>query len=435
MPIALGIVAASGQRVLPGLEKYLIMGELGLDGSVRYLRGALPMADLAVRSGKDGCIFPASSAREAAGGGGINVFGVNNFYQVLRILSEEEDCSDLLRENLPERRPEGEDIQGEVMDLSSIKGQRMAKRGLEIAASGGHNMIMVGPPGSGKSSLAKALAGILPPMDRQESLVTSKIYSVSGIGWKGDGLMVERPFRSPHVSASLAAILGGGTGGSILPGEVSLATNGVLFLDEFCEAPKQVLESLRAPLEDRKVVISRLRSKVEFPSSFILVAASNPCPCGYYGEGNRCTCTPGRRAAYLSRLSGPLMDRIDLQVRVSNVSSDELMGPSEAESSSVVAARVLSVREVQRERFSALPISVNAEMDSAVMERFCPLSAECRGFLKEVFDSLGLSARAYTRIIKISRTIADMDGASDIEPRHIAEAVSFRFLDRRSIDF
>jgi len=307
LPIALGVIAASGQRDLPGLEKYLIMGELGLDGSVRSVSGALPMAELAIESGKKGCILPEAAALEAADLSSALIFGVRTLDDVLRILEEREDPSDLLAWNLPESRTAGEaaaPAEEGYMDFADIIGQEGAKRGVEIAAAGGHNLIFLGAPGSGKSSMAKALAGILPPMSREEALLTSKIYSVAGRSAGRRGLMRTRPFRAPHISASKPAILGGGSGDNILPGEVSLATGGVLFADEFCEAPKSVLESLRGPLEDRKVTISRLKAKVEYPASFMLVAASNPCPCGYYGEGDRCTCTPGQRAGYLSRLSG-----------------------------------------------------------------------------------------------------------------------------------
>lgn len=319
------------------------------------------------------------------------------------------------------------------MDFADIIGQDGAKRGVEIAASGGHNLIFLGAPGAGKSSMAKALAGILPPMNMEESLVTSKIFSVAGKQSGFAGLMRQRPFRAPHISASKAAMLGGGSGDNILPGEVSLTTNGVLFLDEFCEAPKSTLEALRAPLEDREVSIARLKSKIRYPASFMLVAASNPCPCGYYGEGDRCSCTPGQRLAYLSKLSGPIMDRIDLQLWIHPVETSALVRGRKSESSAAIAARVLKAREIQRKRFEGTGIHVNAEMNSKQLERFCPLSEECKDVLENIIDRLGLSARAYTRIIKIARTIADLQGTEDILPAHLAEASSYRFLDRRNI--
>ena len=319
VPIALGIIAASGQRDLPLLDKYIIMGELGLDGTIREVPGALPTVELAERSGLRGCILPQASALEAVEYSSSEVYGVENLDDVLRILSGEEDCRDLLAESIIERKgikPQDEDScdsPGRVMDFSEIIGQEGAKRGVEIAAAGGHNVIMIGPPGSGKSSLAKAIASILPKMSLRESVQTSKIYSVAGKGNPLRGLMKQRPFRAPHYSASVAALIGGGSD-NILPGEISLAHNGILMIDEFCEAPKKVLEVLRAPMEDRKVTISRLKTKVEYPADFMLVAATNPCPCGFYGEGDKCTCTPSKRMAYLSKLSGPIMDRIDIHL-------------------------------------------------------------------------------------------------------------------------
>ena len=319
VPIALGIIAASGQRDLPLLDKYIIMGELGLDGTIREVPGALPTVELAERSGLRGCILPQASALEAVEYSSSEVYGVENLDDVLRILSGEEDCRDLLAESIIERKEiktqeeDSKDSLGHVMDFSEIIGQEGAKRGVEIAAAGGHNVIMIGPPGSGKSSLAKAIASILPKMSLRESVQTSKIYSVAGKGNPLRGLMKQRPFRAPHYSASVAALIGGGSD-NILPGEISLAHNGILMIDEFCEAPKKVLEVLRAPMEDRKVTISRLKTKVEYPSDFMLVAATNPCPCGFYGEGDKCTCTPSKRMAYLSKLSGPIMDRIDIHI-------------------------------------------------------------------------------------------------------------------------
>ena len=390
VPIALGIIAASGQRNLPELEKYLIMGELGLDGSIRPVSGSLPMVELARRCGFKGCILPEDSALDAVDYDDIPIYGVRTLDDVLRVLQEAEDPQDLLiwnselyRKALS--RASGPRLQN-YMDFAEIMGQEGAKRGLEIASAGHHNAILIGAPGSGKSSLAKALAGILPPMSLEESAITSKIYSVAGKGAGGVGLIRTRPFRAPHISASKAALLGGGSGENILPGEVSLATGGILFLDEFCEAPKAILESLRAPLEDRKVTISRLKAKIEYPASFMLIAASNPCPCGYYGEGDRCTCTVGQRAGYLAKLSGPIMDRIDIQLLVHPVETTALVRGGKAEPSEAVAERVFRAREIQRKRFQGSGIFTNSEMNSSQLERFCPLSEPCKELLEKLID-------------------------------------------------
>lgn len=438
VPIALGIIAASRQRELPLLDDFIVMGELGLDGSVREIPGALPTVELAAKEGVRGCILPRVSAMEAVEYDGVEVYGVDTLEDVLRVLSGEEDCGNLLisvRCDMNSDCHTSEDIglsEFTMMDFSEIVGQDAAKRGVEIAAAGGHNVILIGPPGSGKSSLAKAMAGILPPMTLAESLQTSKIYSVAGRARSGGGLIRQRPFRSPHYSASVAALIGGGSD-NIMPGEVSLAHNGVLFLDEYTEAPRKILEALRAPMEDRKVTISRLKSKVEYPADFMMVAAANPCPCGYYGEGNRCTCTPSRRVAHLSKLSGPMMDRIDIHLFMRAVDSRSLVDRKPAESSAAVAARVLKAREIQKARFADDGIFCNAAMNSRMMDRYCPLSPECRSLLEKLIDRMGLSARACSRIIKLSRTIADLSGLPDILPDHLAEAAAYRFLDKQNI--
>ena len=437
LPIAVGVVAASEQCRMELASRYMMMGELGLDGSLRAIPGGLPFAELAGEEGFDGIILPLDSALEAAELGTTSVYAVRDFTEVVRILSGDL-CDDLLVRNTEEYRRLARASSSarlrDIPDFSEIIGLEGAKRGMEIAAAGGHNVCMIGPPGSGKSSLSKALVGILPPMSREESLMTSKIFSIAGKGKLRCGLMNTRPFRSPHYSASLAAIIGGGAGDNITPGEISLAHNGVLFLDEAAQMPRNVSEALRAPVEDRKVTISRLKAKVEYPASFMLILASNPCPCGYWGVGERCTCTPAQRLAYLSRLSGPMMDRIDIQLSVPCIQAAEMArlkaSGAVPESSAAVAARVAKARAMQEKRLRGEGIFTNAEMGNKQVERYCRLDEECSKLLITLMEKMGLSLRAYFRIIKVARTIADLENSPEIRPAHISEAACYRFLDR-----
>lgn len=430
LPIALGILAASGQCNLPGLDCCVVMGELGLDGSIRPISGALPIADMARREGFKACILPWESALEATELDGIEVYGAKSLNDVLLILSMKDSREAFLVSGGSFGNGwKGAEDKDDIMDFSDIIGQEGAKRGLEIAAAGNHNVIMVGAPGSGKSSLAKAMTGILPPMTAEEALVTSKIYSVSNKGGQRVGLIRKRPFRAPHYSASLPAIIGGGADG-IVPGEISLAQNGVLFLDEVSLMPKPVIEALRGPLEDRKVCVSRLRSKINIPASFMLVAASNPCPCGYWGEGDRCNCTPGQRARYLARLSGPLLDRIDIHLALHRVNPSSIISGCVSESSATIAERVLKAREIQIERFKGSGIFTNAEMNNKQIERYCPLNSDCITTMTRLMEKTGLSMRAYFRIIKVARTIADLQQKDSIESGHLLEAAGYRFLDK-----
>lgn len=436
LAIALGVLAASGQVSLVDGDKFLIMGELALDGRIRAVNGVLPVALKAREEGFGGCIFPAGSACEAAEVDGLAVYGVSSLAEAIEVLTRREQCDHLRvckRAGATPFRPSGNDFR-------QVRGQTLAKRGLEIAAAGSHNIILVGAPGSGKSLMASCLPSILPPMTREEAIETGKIYSVAGRGARvSEGLMQERPFRAPHHSASLVSLIGGGQNAA--PGEISLAHNGVLYCDEIAQFSRSLLDALRQPLEDGRVTISRARYKVDYPAHFMLVASMNPCPCGYYGdETGRCSCTRGAVEGYLSRISGPMMDRIDLQIWVKSLSAVELLGLSDGsqplppgESSAEIAARVARARDVQATRFAGTDIYTNAAMGARQVEQYCRLSGDCRRTLEKILDRMGLSARAYTRILKVARTIADLAGEPEILPAHLLEAAGFRFLDRRRI--
>ena len=427
LPIAVGILAATNQVVADRLTDSVFIGELSLDGQIRGVKGVLPITAEARAKGFRRIYVPRDNAVEAAVVEGIEVLAVDSLLQVISSLNGEVQIE-------PEISfTEQEDLKESIYadDFADVKGQTFAKRALEIAAAGGHNVIMIGPPGSGKTMLARRMPSILPPMTMDEALETTKIHSVAGKLGAYSGLMRQRPFRAPHHLASPVALIGGGQNPQ--PGEVSLAHNGVLFLDEMPEFGHSVLEVLRQPLEDKHIAISRARYAVDYPSNFTLVASMNPCPCGYYNHPDKeCTCSPAAVHRYMGRISGPLMDRIDLHVEVTPVSREEISSTTPAESSASIRERVIKAREIQAERFRGIGIHTNTMMSSSMLARFCPLSAEARRLLDMAMERLQLSARAYDRIIKVARTIADLEGEKDISPRHISEAISYRTLDRDS---
>ena len=425
--IAVAMLTASGQMFFPEPDKYLVMGELALDGRLRKIRGALPVAVKAAEMGFRALVLPRESAAEASWAENIKVYGVSDLQEMAVVLGEQGGASAF---EVPRRRYCPAAVRP-VFDFSEVAGQYFAKRGLEIAASGGHNVLLYGPPGSGKSMMSKCMASILPPMSLKEAIETSMVYSVAGMLDAETGLVTHRPFRAPHHTASTVAVVGGGS--RAVPGEISLAHNGILYLDEVAQFAPATLEVLRQPLEDRHITVSRARYKVDFPASFMLVASMNPCPCGYAGEDDgRCTCTPAMIHRYRSRLSGPLMDRIDLNINVKAVDSRSMsMAPSE-ESSSTVAERVAAVREVQARRFAGEGIFTNAQMLPSHLQRFCMVEGEAARLLQRLMDSYRLSARGYVRILKVARTIADMAGSDVIGTEHVSEAAQYRFPDSNS---
>ncbi len=427
LPIAVAILAATDQLPTEHLAEYVMMGELSLDGSLMPVKGVLPVAIKAREEGFRGVILPMQNVREAAVVAGLDVIGVESLRQAVRFLAGRDDIA---AAETTCNEETGQTTGRYDEDFGDVRGQVRVKRALEIAAAGGHNVIMIGSPGSGKTMLARRMPSIMPPLTLDEALETTKIHSVAGKLGVESGLLTKRPFRAPHHLSSRVALVGGGTNPQ--PGEISLAHNGVLFLDELAEFGRSLLEVLRQPLEDKNIVVSRAKYTIEYPANFTLVAAMNPCPCGYYNHpGKECRCTPGEVSKYMGRISGPLMDRIDMHIEVVPIAFEEMNRDTASECSAAIRERVVQAREVQRQRFADCPgVHTNAMMNSKMIREYCALSPACEAMLERAMTMLSLSARAYDRILKLARTIADLARSGDIEPEHIAEAIDYRTLDR-----
>lgn len=429
LPLAIGLLGAGGVISSEKFARYMLMGELSLDGSIQPIKGALPIAIKARADGFEGLIVPQQNAREAAVVNQLKVYGVSNIKEVIEFFNNERELEPTIvntREEFYRQQAHCE------LDFADVKGQENVKRALEVAAAGGHNLIMVGAPGSGKSMMAKRLPSILPPLSLGESLETTKIHSVAGKLQRGSSLISQRPFRDPHHTISQVAMVGGGSFPQ--PGEISLAHNGVLFLDELPEFNRGVLEVLRQPLEDRQITISRVKSTISYPANLMLVASMNPCPCGYYNHPTKaCVCSPGQVQKYLNKISGPLLDRIDIQIEIVPVPFDKISDQRRGEPSHAIRQRVMKARQIQEERYAECNgIYCNAQMNSRLLATYARPDDKGLKLLKNAMERLNLSARAYDRILKVARTIADLEGTEQILPEHLAEAIGYRNLDREN---